>query len=315
MSVYTTVDEAQLCLALTSYNIGSLCALEGIAEGMENTNYRLQTDFGSYILTLFERHTFQQLPFYIELMGRLQSSGVPCSYGIENRQGRVIIELNERPAAIFHLLPGHWVTHPHTNHLFQVGVALGRMHKATHENSFVPANDWWLSRWQHEGRNLAPGLSVEARELLVSELVFQKQSQVIVDSLPYGIIHADLFKDNVLFNGGELSGVIDFYMACKGPFLYDLAVVTNDWCLDDSHVLNPSLMHALFSGYSKERSLTDKEKEAWPVVLRAAALRFWLSRLLEHKRARSGELALLKDPGVFQVILERHREVELVLVE
>ncbi|HMJ49950.1 MAG TPA: homoserine kinase, partial [Burkholderiales bacterium] len=271
MSVFTTVTPEQLSAWLKNYSLGTLNGLHGIAAGIENTNYFVDTTHGRYVLTLFEKLGADELPFYINLMAHLASHGIPCPDPIANLQNHFLGELNGKPACIVTRLEGTDLEKPSSNHCAEVGALLADMHLAAQTYPAKMENPRGTRWWNATAPQLLPLLSPVDAELLREELRFQSLHRY--QDLPRGVIHADLFRDNVLFRENTLSGVIDFYFACNDVLLYDLAIAANDWCVTASHDFDPERAHALLSTYHAERSFTESERAAWPVMLRAAALR------------------------------------------
>lgn len=301
MSVYTPVTAEQLAPWLARFPVGALRGLQGIAEGIENTNYRVETDSGRYVLTLFERLPAEALVFCLDLMQHLSGRGFPCPRPVADDQGRILGRLAGKPAALATFLPGAPVSEPAAGHCSAVGRTLADLHRAGAGFARQLPNPRGPRWWKDAAEAALPGLSPEDAELLREELRFQ--SLYRLSDLPRGIVHADLFRDNVLWERGAISGVIDFYFACSEVLLYDLAVVANDWCADRDGGLDEERTRALLEGYHAGRPLTAIERGAWPVLLRAAALRFWLSRLADYHAPRPGELTFTKDPGRFRDIL------------
>jgi homoserine kinase type II len=306
MSVYTTVTEDELSAWLASYNVGTLIDLRGIAAGIENTNYFVTTTAGRYVLTLFEKLTAAQLPFYLNLMAYLADRGIPSARPLANGDGRLLSELNGKPAALVAFLPGRDVTDPTEAHCSAVGTMLGRIHVAGRNYSARMDNPRGLSWWEEVEPEIVPFLAAADANLLRSEIAFQAQRGS--RDLPHGAIHADLFRDNVLFERARISGVIDFYFACTDAWLYDVAITANDWCVQPDGRLDEPRTRALLTAYEAARPLEKHEVDAWPVMLRAAALRFWISRLYDLHLPRPGELTHAKDPKHFQRILTCHIE-------
>jgi homoserine kinase type II len=306
MSVYTTVTDDELSAWLASYNVGTLIDLRGIAAGIENTNYFVTTTAGRYVLTLFEKLTAAELPFYLNLMAFLADHGIPSARPLASGEGRLLRELNGKPAALVAFLPGRDVTDPTAEHCAAVGTMLARIHLAGKDYPARMDNPRGLSWWQHVEPEIVPFLSADDSALLRHEIAFQ--SRHAFGNLPRGAIHADLFRDNVLFERGRISGVIDFYFACTDTWLYDVAISVNDWCVQADGSLDAARAQALLSAYESVRSLDRNEHDVWPVLLRAAALRFWISRLYDLHLPRPGELTHAKDPAHFQRILQHHIE-------
>lgn len=301
MSVYTPVTAEQLAPWLGHFGVGALRGLQGIAEGIENTNYRVETDSGRYVLTLFERLPAESLAFYVDLMRHLSARGFPCPRPVADDQGRTLGRLAGKPAALVTFLPGAPVTAPGAAHCAAVGGVLADLHVAGASFELQLPNPRGPRWWKEAAQAALPGLPPEDAALLREELRFQ--SLYRLPDLPRGIVHADLFHDNVLWERETISGVIDFYFACTDVLLYDLAVAANDWCTAGDGSLDEERTHALLEGYHARRPLTAIERGAWPVLLRAAALRFWLSRLADYHAPRPGELTFTKDPGRFRDIL------------
>ncbi len=305
MSVYTPVSEAQLTEWLRYYSVGPLVALEPIEAGIENTNYFVSTAQGRYVLTLFERLPAQELPFYLELMAHLARHGIPCPAPIADLSDHYLQSLNGKPAALVTCLPGRSVEHPDAAGCAALGMLLGRMHLAGRSYGGYLENPRGPRWWRLAARDVEPFLDPEKKVLLEGELEFQARHRF--PDLPRGPVHADLFRDNVLFEGAGISGVIDFYFAGVDCLLYDVAVCVNDWCLADparEGRLDQARTRSLLCGYDSVRAVGAAEAQAWPVLLRAAALRFWLSRLHDFYLPRPGVLVHAHDPEHFRRILE-----------
>jgi homoserine kinase type II len=310
MSVFTTVTHEQLSAWLKNYSIGVLVDLEGILSGIENTNYFVTTSHGRFVLTLFEKLTSAELPFYLNLMAHLSSHGLPCPKPIANLQNRLLGELNGKPAAIATCLDGRPVMEPTPDHCARVGEVLAEMHLAGrtyrgHLDNLRGAR-WWTAC----APEIYPFLKPEDEELLRSEIRFQAEHDR--DQLPRGVVHADLFRDNVLFredrgHGVQVGGFIDFYFACVDCFIYDVAITVNDWCVNAEATMDVARLQAMLGAYTSVRPFTDEERRAWPWVLRAGALRFWVSRLYDFHLPRPGELTHKHDPERFRRILLNHR--------
>lgn len=305
MSVYTTVTSQELEALLREYRLGTLVAYQGINEGIENTNYFVTTTQGQYVLTLFESIGYDDLPYYLELMAFLAEHGVPSPHPLPDRSGGYLRSFKNRPAALVQRLQGHSVAAPNNRQCHAIGQALGHLH--VEGRSFGGRRDHSRGpQWrQAMAEKLLPHMPTEDAVLLREELDFHAHHYERV-GLPAGVIHADLFRDNALFCGDELTGIIDFYYACNGVFLYDIAVIVNDWCTGPEGALDTDKVLEILSAYHGQRALEPVERAIWPVMLRVAALRFWLSRLHDRLFPRPGELTQIKDPDQFKNILRQH---------
>ena len=308
MSVFTSVTEAELSAWLGNFALGQLIELQGIAEGIENTNYFITTSNGRFVLTLFEKLTTSELPFYLNLMSHLARNGIPCPCPVANRHNRFLDELNGKPACIVSRLPGKSLTQADATHCAAVGAMLGQLHRAAQsfaENMPNPRASVWRARTAQQVKSF---LSSQDAALLESEVAFHEQHSLA--ALPQGVIHADLFRDNVLFDGARIGGLIDFYFACNDSLLYDVAITVNDWCMDENGKLDKTRTQNLLRAYHAVRPFRLEEHAAWPIALRVAALRFWLSRLFNLHLPRKGELVHTRDPEQFKRILEHHIAAE-----
>lgn len=303
MSVFTRIDRLELEVFLQNYALGPLHSFEGIPSGIENTNYFVSTESGRYVLTLFEKLPPEELPFFMDLMAFLAEHQVPCPHPVPNRAGRYLNTLRAKPAALVQRLHGVSVEHPTAAQCTAVGKALAQLHLAGVEFPQQRASDHGPQWRQRVAQALTPHLSPEDRELIQAEL---RLSATPAAGLPQGVVHADLFRDNVLFEGERLCGIIDFYYACTDIWLFDVAITLNDWCSNADGALEEPRACALLNAYHALRPLTAQEREAWPQMLRLAALRFWLSRLYDRHFPRRGAITHSKDPAVFKNIL-RHR--------
>ncbi|MFM9913356.1 MAG: homoserine kinase [Methylophilaceae bacterium] len=303
MSVFTTVTFEQLGAWLKNYPaVGAPVELRGISAGITNTNYFITTKQARYVLTLFEHHHATELPYFLNLMAHLAAHGVACPSPVANAAGDFLGELNGKPAALVSCLRGADIEHPTPEHCAQVGDFLARLHlagqsyPATMQDTRGP--QWCVAT----AKKVMPHLDEAGQKLLQDELAYQAKFRDV--DIPRGVIHADLFRDNVLFDGEKLSGAIDFYYACNDALSYDLAIAVNDWCVETNGALAPARLAAMMDAYQAVRPLTLEEQKAWPVMLRAGALRFWLSRLYDLHFPLTGEITHAKDPEQFKRVLQ-----------
>ncbi|TCP13072.1 homoserine kinase [Crenobacter luteus] len=305
MSVYTSVGEAELAAWLSRYSIGQLKSLKGIAAGITNTNYFVDTTHGRYVLTLFEVLRLDELPYYLELMSHLARHGVACPAPIADSTDGYASMLAGKPACLVTCLTGAEVSAPSAAQCFAVGEMLAAMHEAGNTFPRRMANPRGPAWWSATAAGLYAEMDALDAASLREEVAFQDRYRFA--HLPTGVVHADLFRDNVLFDGDRVAGFIDFYYACNDVLAYDVAIALNDWARRDDGAIDDALARALLAGYQSLRRFSDDEKAAWPVLLRAAGLRFWTSRLLDLYRPQAGEMTYTKDPKVFQKVVEDHR--------
>jgi homoserine kinase type II len=304
MAVFTTVTEAELSAWLKDYSLGQLQELQGISSGIENTNYFVTTSNGRFVLTLFEKLTADELPFYLNLMAHLARHGIPCPAPMANRSNQFLGALNGKPACIVSRLSGKSTTAPTLEQCAAMGAMLGQMHVAGQsfsQNMPNPRGANWRAATLPKVRQF---LDPPNTALLDSECVLHAQGNLL--HLPQGIIHADLFRDNVLLEGNRVGGLIDFYFACSDALLYDVAITINDWCMSGDCKLDAARTQNFLRAYHTVRPLQDNERSAWPTMLRLAALRFWLSRLFDKHLPRDGELVNAHDPTHFERVLKNH---------
>ncbi len=304
MSVFTTVTEAELSAWLADYSLGRLLELQGIASGIENTNYFVTTSNGRFVLTLFEKLTAAELPYYLDLRAHLARHGIPCPAPVANRHNRFLGELNGKPACIVSRLAGKSELQPQPAHCAAVGAMLGQMHLAGQGFAASMENPRGAAWRRQAAHNVRRFLSADEQALLDGEIEFHENYTLA--SLPLGVVHADLFRDNVLFDGARVGGLIDFYFACNDSLLYDVAITVNDWCVNGEGRLDSARAQALLGAYAEVRPFTPEEKHRWPAALRVAALRFWLSRLYDLHLPRDGEMVHAHNPEQFKRILQQH---------
>ena len=309
MSVFTHVEFSELNLWLQkigfSETIGSLVELKGIAAGITNTNYFVTTKLrgknNRFVLTIFEKNAFDELSYFVALMTHLAAHHVLCPIPITNKNGIALAELQAKPALLVSCLTGSDIEQPTEMHCGQVGRALAEMHLAGHSFTTVSKNqrgaDWRIAT----AEKVMDKLSSQDQNLLIKELAFQ--ARLDLTGLPRGVIHGDLFRDNVLFDGNQLGGFIDFYYACDDVLAYDVAIAVNDWCVLETGQFDELRLNAFMIAYNTVRPFNEIEQHAWRGLLRIAALRFWLSRLFDWHYPQAGELTHAKDPEHFKKIL------------
>jgi len=304
MSVFTPVTDAEASALLTRYSLGALESLEGIAQGVENTNFFLDTTTGRYVLTVFEKIARGDLPFYLGLMDHLATHDIVCPAPMRMETGEFIAELKGKPACIVTRLAGGPRMHPGASDCRSVGHLLAALHLAAIEYDAALDNGHGQAWREHFAGVAAPRLSRAENALIDSENRYQSMHDDSV--LPQGVIHGDLFRDNVLWDANGQGGVIDFYFACDDVLLYDVAITANDWCTTPEATLDPVRARALLAGYEEQRPLTDLEREMWPVMLRRAALRTWLGRIGYNHFPRDSHMTIPKDHEFSRRLLEHH---------
>jgi homoserine kinase type II len=316
MAVYTDITDEELQLLLADFDLGAPLAFKGIAEGVENSNFLLETQAGRYFLTIYEKRVrVDELPFFLNLLTWLADHGYPSAAPVANRRGEVLQTMRGKPAAIVTFLPGLSVRRPSAAHCREAGEGLARLHLAAHGYPGVRANDLGQEAWGpmferlgDAAEGLKPGLAATIRGDL------ERIAARWPTGLPGGIIHADYFPDNVFFNGGEFAGAIDFYFACVDALAYDIAVALNAWCFEADGSFNITSARALVAGYERHRVLGVAERAALPVLAHGAAMRFFLTRLADWGATPAGALVRPKDPLEYERKLAVHREApDLVL--
>ena len=304
MSVYTNIKQHELEVFLKNYALGALISYEGIDAGVENTNYFVSTENGEFVLTIFEEIGFDTLHYYLNFMAHLSDHGMPTAHPIADLDDDYVHILKDKPAAIVRRLEGKNELKPTNVHCASVGHALAQIHVLGESFNEELTNPRGISWSQRTVNRINSKLSNEEQQILHNEISYREQE--LPTNLPKGVIHADLFRDNVMFKDHNLTGIIDFYYACNDFLLYDLAITVNDWCCLENGELDKDLYTALVGSYHTERALQPKEIEAWEYMLRAAALRFWLSRLQDKYFPKDGEITHIKDPDVLKNILQSH---------
>ena len=311
MAVYTDISENELADFLKDYDIGELLSYKGIAEGVENSNFLVHARSGAYILTLYEKRVNpRDVPFFLGLMQHLSDKGIRCPLPVRQRSGGMIGELAGRPAALVSFLEGMWMRRPTVDHCREVGTALAGMHLAGADFAMTRRNsltvDGWRPLWERAAAHadeVEPGLAAETE----ADLAFLEANWP--SDLPVGIIHGDLFPDNVFFLGKRLSGLIDFYFACTDILAYDVATCLNAWCFEKDNSFNLTKGMALLNAYTAVRPLSPREAEALPLLARGSALRFMLTRLYDWINTPAGSLVVKKDPLEYLRKMRFHRNV------
>jgi homoserine kinase type II len=314
MAVYTDVSDEELDAFMASYTVGALTSFKGIAEGVENSNYLVHTESGPYILTLYEKRVKREdLPYFLALMEHLAARGITCPLPVKDRDGLALKELAGRPAALISFLNGLSVRRPNIEHCAGLGQALARFHLAGADFPMHRANSLSLPGWRSlfasigDGADsVAPGLTEEIEQ----ELAFLEKNWPA--DLPKGVIHADLFPDNVFFLGDRVSGLIDFYFACNDLLAYDVAICLNAWCFESDASFNVTKARVLLQAYERERPLSESELLSLPTLARGAALRFLLTRTYDMLNTDANALVKTKNPAEYLRKLRFHQRVKSV---
>ena len=311
MAVYTEIDERQLAAFLEDYEIGEVRSYAGIAEGVENSNYRLETTRGTYILTIYEKRVRREdLPFFLGLMDHLAAAGVPAPTPVHGRDGVALREIGGKAAAVVRFLDGAWPRKPRPEHCQELGAAMARMHLAGADYGLRRPNDMSVENWRRLFADCEERAGEVARCLggeIGEELAHLEANWP--RGLPGGVIHADLFPDNVFFRDGSLSGIIDFYFACNDCFAYDLAICLNAWCFEQDGSFNITKAKLMLHAYRGVRPFSDAEVASLPLLARGAAMRFLLTRLHDWLNRVDGALVRPKDPLEYLARLRFHRGV------
>lgn len=321
MSVFTSLNRSEIQAFLYQFNLGTMVYYEGAPHGVENTNYFITTESEQpkaeknyFVLTIFEQTDHAQIPFFVELLQALRDAQLPVPAALKNQSGEELFTLAGKPTVLVPRLKGAHILNPDAQHCRQVGQALARIHCVTQSTALSKPNprnlDWMLQQQQQ----LRPFLNTANGELLSQELSLYQQ-EIPKLEIPRAVIHGDLFRDNALFDGDKLSGIIDFYNACTDFFIYDLAITANDWCLEEGGKLHRDKLQALVAGYHQIRPISDAEFAAWPILIRYAATRFWLSRSVSwflqnpdqdfSNENEEMQLITMKNPQEFREILQQ----------
>ncbi|QKZ02338.1 MULTISPECIES: homoserine kinase [Pseudomonas] len=312
MSVFTPLSRPELETFLAPYGLGRLRDFQGIAAGTENSNFFISLEQGEFVLTLVERGPIQDLPYFVELLDVLHEANLPVPYALRASDGVALRELAGKPALLQPRLPGKHVKEPNNQHCVQMGELISHIHLATRDHVLERKTDRGLDWMLEEGERQIGQLGSEAAALLRAALDEISAHKAQILALPRANLHADLFRDNAMFEGTHLTGVIDFYNACSGPMLYDLAISLNDWCSDEAGALDAPRARAMLGAYAGLRPFTAAEAELWPVMLRVACVRFWLSRLVAAQ-AFAGLDVLIHDPAEFERRLALRQKVSVAL--
>ncbi len=304
MAVFTSVTEQEFSAWLGNYSLGTLLELQGIASGIENTNYFVTTSNGRFVLTLFEKLKPHELKYYLNLMSHLARHGIPCPSPVADKQDSFLGELKHKPACIVSRLSGKSQMQPSVANCAAVGAMLAQMHVAGQGFDGRMENPRGAAWRAAAAQAVTKFIGAEDAALLQSEVAFHEKHALAV--LPQGVVHADLFRDNVLLDGERVGGLIDFYFACNDSLLYDVAITVNDWCMGANWQLDAEKTRALVEAYHAVRPFTREEADMWQVALRVAALRFWISRMYDLHLPRDGELVNAHNPDQFRQILKNH---------
>ena len=309
MAVYTSINPTELSEWLKKFNFENFIDFKGISSGVTNSNYVIFMPNSNYILTIFEHNNnIEELQFYVDLMTYLTEKNFLCPRPIKNNNGQAVGLLKDKPALMVSFLDGKEISIRDSKSCYLVGQYLAKLHLKTNNFPQVNENTRDLSWISSMYLNLKEYLSLEDQKIIELEINYHKEIDKV--ELPEGVIHGDLFRDNVLFFNDKVSGFIDFYYACNEKFIYDIAIAINDWCIDDDGKINKLLYSEFIKGYQSERKLTDNENEYFNSALRLAALRFWLSRLEDFHNAKEGEITSIKDPNHFKDILVNRQTME-----
>lgn len=312
MSVFTTLNVEEVRTWLRDFAIGEIVDLRGIAAGITNTNYFVVTESARYVLTIFEKNKLEELPYFVALMTHLARHGVPCPTPITDKNGVALHLLKGKPALMVSCLTGKDVATPNLAQVREVALTLAKLHVVGESFEQASLNQRGQAWFAASTQKVLPKLKPQEKVLLQSELAYQQALDT--SQLPHGVIHGDLFRDNVLFDGDTLGGFIDFYYACNDVLAYDVAIAVNEWCLHhngaDLGSIDDEKVDVFLSAYQSVRPFSAQELTYWPAMLRRAALRFWLSRLYDFHFPQAGELTHAKDPNHFKSILQARIALE-----
>mgnify|MGYP003328192637 CR=1 FL=1 len=304
MAVYTSVEREDLVNYLKQYDLSDLLDYKGISSGVTNSNYLVVTKDDSYILTIFEHAHQNELNFYVDLMAHLSHEGIACPCPVAMIDQKLIGELNKKPSLLVSFINGQEIQDVDNNACFEIGAALAKIHMASKTFLDYQKNPRSLMWMKKTFSNIIKHLTEDEKNLIKNELIFLEENSL--EGLPSGIIHADLFRDNVLFKDNQIAGIIDFYYACHDIFILDIAITANDWCCHQNSFDHEKFL-ALIDGYESIRELEPSEREHLNFALRFAAMRFFLSRLFDFYNAKEGELTNIKPPEVFKQLLIYHQ--------
>lgn len=306
MSVFTPISTQELAEFLSGYSVGELISHQGIEAGVENSNFFVTTTEGRFVLTIFEQHASAELEYFLSVMQHMAQAQLPIAAPLLNRSGHLLSSCKSKPAALIHCLAGTTLTEPNLQQCAAMGEILAKIHLAGENFPLKRLPDRGYQWRTATAQRILPQLVDSADAQLLKKTLARQQNLVLTD-LPAGLIHADLFRDNTLFIGNELSGVLDWYYACTDCWLYDLAILVNDWCCYTNGAVDAERLMACLSAYQQCRPLSKNEATQWQMMLEAAALRFWLSRLVAILEPRPGSMVLQKDPLEFRQKLEQHQ--------
>ena len=302
MSVYTSVNIEELKIWLQDYALDNLTDYQGIKSGITNTNYFLMTAHDRFVLTLFEKNTIEDLPYFVDLMAHLAKNSFLCPKPIFKNNGTALSILKNKPALIVTCLKGKELNKPEVKHCKAVGASLAELHMKSANFTAQHQNTRDLNWIKKTAETLFSELPQDESLLLREEILYQEKKNY---KLPKSTIHGDLFRDNVLFLNDQISGFIDFYYACTDYLILDVAIAVNDWCVNNDGSFDEARLNAFLDAYKKIRSFNDDEDQAWNDILRLASLRFWVSRLNDFYHIEEGELTFIKDPDHFKKILKQ----------